>query len=533
MLNLAAYYKLSTKSKFLNACTNRTGVMKNIFSRHIGLRENPWVWKVSLFLALLAGFGLRIINLTNPPLDFAPTRQLFSALKARGMYYQYVSDAPAWQRDAAIRLGDVGDIEPPVLETIVSQTYRLTGEYLWIARIYSSLFWVLGGLALFLLIREFASTSAAMIGSLFYLFVPFGVIASRAFMPDPLMVALIIFALWALFRWQNTANWKWAILFGIFAGAALFVKNLSVFIIVGGFIGVILGNRGLKRSMCDPQAWVMALLLVLPVGIYTIYGFVKLGMAGQFSLRFFPNMWIDPAFYFRWAYTVNWNIGWGATLLSAISIFLADPKRERPLLIGLWIGYLVFGMSFAYHFFTHDYYQLAFIPVVAISMAPAIRLFFERFFERSPGFFPHLVLVGVVMVGIAIPSWYTRVQLVGSDYRSEPSFWAEIGDKLGHGSGVISLTQDYGYRLAYWGWQSSAVWFTSADIDVRYLAGQDVNIMKKFAEDTAGKQYFLVTMFGELDNQIVIKDLLYNHYPIYAQTDEYVIFDLQHPLSQP
>ena len=507
--------------------------MKKRFFKYSDILQCTWVWKVALVLMLMAGFAIRMYDLTDLPLDFASTRQLFSALKARGMYYQYVTDAPEWQRRAAISLGDTGTVEPPVLETIVSQTYRLTGEHLWIARVYSSLFWVLGGLALFLLIRELASTGAAMIGTLFYLFVPFGVIVSRAFMPDPLMVALIVFALWALFRWQNTAKWKWAILFGIFAGAALFVKNLSVFILVGGFAGVILGNRGLKRTIRDPQAWVMALLLVLPAGIFTLIGMLKQDMTGQFALRFFPKMWIDPAFYFRWAYTVNWNIGWGASLLAAFSVFLADPKRERPLLIGLWIGYLVFGMTFPYHFFTHDYYQLVFIPVVAISMAPALRLIFERFFERSPGLFPRLVLVGVVLVGLAVPSWYVRVQMLNSDYKNEPSFWAEIGDKLGHGQGVIGLTQDYGYRLAYWGWQGSTAWFTSADIGVRYLAGQDVDIMEKFTEDTAGKHYFVVTMVGELDNQPVVKDLLYTHYPIYAQTDEYVIFDLQHPLDQP
>ncbi|MCX6033795.1 MAG: hypothetical protein NTV38_02275, partial [Chloroflexi bacterium] len=128
--------------------------MRKLFFRYFVFREHPWVWKVSLILALLVAFGLRMINLTNPPLDFAPTRQLFSALKARGMYYQYVTDAPDGKRQQAISLGDVGTVEPPVLETLVSQTYRLTGEHLWIARIYSSLFWVLGGLALFLLIRE-------------------------------------------------------------------------------------------------------------------------------------------------------------------------------------------------------------------------------------------------------------------------------------------------------------------------------------------------------------------------------------------
>ena len=60
----------------------------------------------------------------------------------------------------------MGIVEPPVLENIVAQTYRLTGEYLWIGRIYSSFFWVLAGLGLFLLIREFASTSAAVIAPL-------------------------------------------------------------------------------------------------------------------------------------------------------------------------------------------------------------------------------------------------------------------------------------------------------------------------------------------------------------------------------
>jgi hypothetical protein len=278
----------------------------------------------------------------------------------------------------------------------------------------------------------------------------------------------------------------------------------------------------------------MVALMVLPVGIFTLYGIMKLQMAGQFALRFFPKMWIDPAFYFRWAFTVNANIGWTAVLLAALSVFLADPKRERPLLIGLWVGYFLFGMTFSYHFFSHDYYQLSFIPVVAISMSPGLRLFFERFYRLSPGLFPRLVLVAVVVIGIAIPSWYARDLIVKADYHHEPKFWAEIGDKLGHDGDVIGLTQDYGYRLAYWGWQGSSSWFTSADLGLRYLAGQDIDLLQTFQKDTAGKKYFLVTMFGELDKEPAIKDLLYKNYPIYAQTDEYIIFDLQHPLpNQP
>ena len=502
--------------------------MKKFFLRFV-LRERPWMWKLALAVALLGAFGLRMVNLTNPPLDFNPTRQLFSALKARGMYYHYVTNVPEATRQLAIGLGNTGNVEPPVMETLVSQTYRLAGERLWIARIYSSLFWVLGGLALFLLIQEFASTGPALIGSLFYLFLPFGVIASRAFMPDPLMVALISFSLWALFRWLNSGSWKWAILFGILAGAALFVKNYSAFFIVGAFAMVILGNRGLWRSLRNPQVWVMGALMILPAILFMVYGTLKLHMGSQFALRFFPQMWKDPAFYFRWAFTVNVNISLAATLFAALGIFLSG-KKERPLIVGLWVGYFLFGMTFPYHIFSHDYYQIPLIPIVAISLAPGVRVLLDRFWQGNPGLLARLALVAIVLVGIIVPSWYARDLIVNNDYHNEPKFWQQIGDKLGHQDNVVALAQDYDYRLAYWGWQPSTAWFTSADLGVRYLAGQDVDILSNFQHDTAKKKYFLVTLFSEFDAQPQIKDLLEKNYPVYVQTNEYIIYDLAHPL---
>jgi 4-amino-4-deoxy-L-arabinose transferase-like glycosyltransferase len=494
----------------------------------------PWMWVGLLVMALAAGFAIRMIDLTDLPLDFAPTRQLFSALKARGMYYQYVTDAPEWQRERAIALGGVGDFEPPILETLVAQTYRVTGEHIWIARIYSSLFWVLGGLALFLLVREMTSNGPALLGTLFYLFNPFGVQASRAFQPDPLMVALLIYYLWALFRWQNTRSWKWAILFGLFGGLAFFVKNVSIFFIAGALAGVVFGILGLKQAIRSLQVWVAGVLILIPSVIYSLFSSAtSSALSGYFNMQFHPKMWIDPAFYFRWEYVINYITGFGTTLLAALSIFITDKKRERPMLAGLWIGYVLFGLVFSYATYTHYYYQEFFIALVAISIGPALELFFERFLQRSPGILPRLVLVGLVLGGLSVQSWYSRNTLMNSDYRPEEAFWAEIGDKLGHNANVVGLTQDYGYRLAYWGYQSSSAWFTSGDIEARYLAGIDVDLLAKFQEDTAGKQYFLVTMFGEFENQPQIKDLLYANYPVYAETDEYIIFDLQHPLSQP
>src|SRR5690606_29081690 len=149
------------------------------------------------------------------PLDFHPTRQLRSALVARGIYYQMLPNADPATRDLAIFFWKaVGQYEPPLLERIVALTYLALGkETLWVSRIYTSLFWVIGGLALFDLARRMAASGplkdtpgwAAAVGLLstgYYLFLPFAVQASRSFQPDPGMVMWIILSTYALYRWS-------------------------------------------------------------------------------------------------------------------------------------------------------------------------------------------------------------------------------------------------------------------------------------------------------------------------------------------
>ncbi len=59
--------------------------------------------EILLVAALLAlGLTLRLMNLTNPPLDFQPTRQLRAEIIARGMYYQMQANADPKLRETAI-----------------------------------------------------------------------------------------------------------------------------------------------------------------------------------------------------------------------------------------------------------------------------------------------------------------------------------------------------------------------------------------------------------------------------------------------
>ncbi|MCJ7702533.1 MAG: glycosyltransferase family 39 protein, partial [Anaerolineales bacterium] len=214
---------------------------------------------------MILGLGIRLYDLTDPPLDFHSTRQLWSAIIARGIYYQGEEETPTWMRVLAVEAWKAKPaIEPIIFETVVAFTYRLVGsEILWIPRIYASLFWTIGGLGLYFLVRDLTSIDAGVTALLFYTFVPFGAIASRSFQPDPLMVMWIILAWWAFYRWYQSPSWKAAILSGFMAGMAMLTKSVAVFMLLGGMAALLVAGPGIKRAVKDRQVWGIAFLSAL------------------------------------------------------------------------------------------------------------------------------------------------------------------------------------------------------------------------------------------------------------------------------
>ena len=506
------------------------------------MREKVWLFgnRISLTITLvvifIAAMGIRMYDLTDLPLDFHPTRQLFSAFKARGYYYASLppsADVPEWKRVVAMRqLRDSAIIEPPVMEYIVSFTYRLTGEQLWVARIYSSLFWLIGGWFLFLLAKEISSTDSAVVALLFYLFLPYGVIASRSFQPDPLMVALVIAGVWGTYNWREKGTWKWAVTAGLLNGAAIFIKNVAVFPLLGVSLALVL-ERGFMVSLKDRKTWTVAILSALPTAIFVIYGtFIAGFLAQQFNFRFFPDLWRDPAFYLRWKEQLDAITGFGAVVVALAGIFIAKKRSINALLTGLWIGYFVYGMTFSYHITTHDYYNLPAIPIVALSMSTVIALITEQLSQRGTSVFVRVVLALGVTVITLTHIWFARVELARQNYRAEADFWWNLGEVLGHVNPSIGLTQDYGARLGYWGWQDISSWYYSEDLNLRELAGRDIDLIQRLEKQIQGKCYFVVTQYGRFNDQPEIQQFLYDNYSVYVDNGDYLIFQLTPCTSQ-
>jgi hypothetical protein len=499
--------------------------------------------EILLLIALLGlGFGLRLLKLTNPPLDFHPTRQLRSAIIARGMYYSMLPGADPQQRESALTTwSSMERYEPPILEQMVALTYRvLGGEHLWVARVYSSLFWIIGGLALYALARRSVSTGAALFALGFYLILPWSVMASRSFQPDPWMVMWVLLAAYALYRWVEgkLSSWLWTVLAGLFSGLAILIKAYAFYPVAGMALFLLLSLlfdpgsplKNIARLAARPQIWAYAVLAgIFPAIYYIGLGDRSSGFAA-FWIFSFTGLLQDHKFYIHWLGLIRGLMD-GMVFFAALLGALLFRGQARALVLGLWLGYFLIGITFPFQIYTHDYYSIILVPIVALSLAPVIDAVLVRLKEH-PLIWKGAFLVALLAIA-GYYAWVARSQVVATaSYSKEPIPWQRMGQDLPDNGKIIALTHDYGNRLKYYGWRMiSQLWPAHGDLDLSAAAGMDRigDFGPYFKEQTAGMDYFLVTLFADLDAQPELKATLYDHYPISRQGDGYVLFDLRHP----
>ena len=514
-------------------------------------------------LLLLLGLGLRLFDLTDEPIDFHPTRQLRGAIIARGMYYEMLRTADPIIRDLAMSFwASTGQYEPSIMERSVAISDLILGrEVPWLARLYNSIFWILGGLALYDLARRMAKYSikegseatsdrvafiSALVALAYYLVLPFSVQASRAFQPDPGMTVWITLTAYAAYRWSETSSWKWTLTAGAFSGIAVLTKAVAFYPIAGILIFITIHTFSVRsrasqkgvfyafgRLIFSPQIWCMAALTILPTGIYYV---TRGGRVSEYFSTWtiaLLHMLLETQTYLRWINLVQELVNPGALILALAGVLLAR-GRNRALLAGMWLGYIAYGLFLPYQMTSHSYYHLQLVPFVALSLAPVAQYISNRLISgvyQQKKFWQ--ALAAVLVLGLFIFSaWQAMIPLYSQDYRNEPAYWQTIVSHLPGDGKIIALTQDYGYRLMYYGWRKVVLWPNRGEIKLSILRGSQKDLETFFKKRIEGKSYFLITAFGQYEDQPVLQQMLSDNFPILAQGNGYLIFDLQHPKLQ-
>jgi 4-amino-4-deoxy-L-arabinose transferase-like glycosyltransferase len=491
--------------------------------------KNQIIYIILVLGLMVAGVAIRVYDLQDAPLDFHPTRQLHSALMARGMYFSLNPslDIPSWQRGTAIRQWQLeGLVEPPLMEWLVATTYQLAGGvYLWIARLYAIFFWMVAAFGILLIAREIAGNSGSLAALALFLFFPYSVYASRSFQPETLLVASLVFSFWSALQWEKKKTWGWALAAGLMGGLSILIKAVAIYFVAGIWLGLLLSRMKLSAMLKNRQVWLVGILCLLPYVIFMAYAnFIVGGYEGQFSLRFFPQLWTQIGFYLRWVGTLRLAVGLEWLTLGLLGVLLVNEKYQRWMLIGAWVGYGLLGFTLSYHISSHDYYNLPVYLMVCLGVGVLFQKIISLNADKKWFRLSAIILLFFV---IAIYGYESYSTLKRTNYSGEVTFWQEMGGNLSHSAQVVALSEDYGYRLAYWGWISPVNWMNTEDIRLRTESGQSFDFEQYFESQVRDKDYFLVTLLDELDKQPELKQHLYGHFPIQQQTSRFVLFKLK------
>ena len=529
--------------------------------------KKPVCRYIIVLLLLVTALGIRLHNITKLPLDFSPIREYQNAHIARGLYYE-TNDSISESRKqvAKLNMERMGFLlEPRIIENASVAGYRLMGaEHLWIPRVLSSIFWVVGGFFLYLIAMKLFSPGISLFSTFFYLFLPYSILASRTFQPDPLMVMMMLFSIYRVMKYDENPTWANLFTAAVIAAVAVFIKPYCVFIIFGGFFSLAVFRKGFWKAVLNRNTIIYGFSIILPAFAYYFSAFGFVGEHAKSS--FLPNLLVDPAFWSGWFTMIVQVIGYIAFLLAVIGLFKVKPGQPRALLLGLWAGYFVLGLSATYQIHTHSYYSLPLIPIAALSIAPIAGIFIDRarplFSKRfMAGFLIFLLLIGFGLF-FAIRSLPVKTMFAGhkqklktaaifigvnpefgkflsGDVEIDINMAKEIGEHVGHSPNTLILTPYFGRVIAYHGEFAGLPWPTSDSLYERSVSGARVpDIEKDFTPEHITLLYkgrlikytpdfFIITAFEEFKKQFDLRKVLYENYPVLVQNDDYLIFDLR------
>lgn len=518
--------------------------------------------------ALAVGFAVRLWGLSRPPLEFHPARQFMGASFARHYYLAGRQGVPLWRRVVAERnMRNENMLEPHILEHMAVAGYRVLGhEALWIPRGFSVCFWLLGGVFLLRIALRLCSPMGVLVALSVHLFMPFGILASRSFQPDPLMICLELAALLALVRFAEGQSLARLLVASVLCVFAVFVKPVCLPVLVGVYGVGLLRRQGWAPSLTSRYTWVLAGSLAAPAAYYAwkiLLDSAGSDLGGQAAGSVLPALLLTGGFWRGLAAMLGRVIGYVPLLLALAGLLLVSERPPyRGTLAGMWLGYVLFVLTFTYHTHTHDYYHLQLVPIAALSIG-ALASGIPALWATGGGRrrFLGLVLVlavmgvsaggameaGGLLHGTRSQRLKAAAKAVGAAFGVPQKFMAFVrpesigtsaqvaaaraaGEAVKHSAHTVFLGEDGGTALVYLGEFSGVRWPSRGQIWAWELQGRapvsaDLRL-HEMLEREPSLEYFVVTDFGDLAQQPDLEQLLAGYPPV-ARGPGYAVYSLR------
>ena len=503
---------------------NLIPIISNLQPQLFG-QNSPWL-RVFLILMFLLAALIRRDEIRAP--GFAPTREYTSAIIARAFYYVGNDNIVPWRQNIAALLKHRQPIlEPPLTEYLVSLSYRIRGnEEISYARYFTGIFWLIGGIFIYKITRTLLSANAALFATAYYLFVPMGVIVSRSFQPEALMMMMYLISLYYIIVYFETLTKKHLFLAAILTGVTIFVRPMVIFALCAAFIGIAIHKKRSIRRVVDSSFIIFfAISMAIPFAYYGYGILIADFMRWKVAHSFRPHLFV------HWEYWKDWFdmgldvAGHFGVIMALLGFLFLRHSVARTLVISLAIGYFIFGLVFNYHIMTHDYYHIQILPLIGICASAFLVTIASTVTHAWNRRYSWVVVGFVLLLGLDFSYKEVRESLYRPVFEA-PNVAREIGEIIKHNPRVVTDAYEYGLPLAYYG-EFSGTWWPETIEEPLYRHPNDKQYSLQARLDLLGFQpeYFVITNFGRFTRYHQdLKAYLEENCAVLSKTDEYLIY---------
>lgn len=487
--------------------------MKNLLK----IFKNEKFWLALIFILALL---LRLYKIDNPIADWHSWRQADTAAVSRNfLKYGFNPLYPRFDDLSSIPSGKENHqgwrfVEFPIFNLIHAGLFK-TFDYfnleIWgrltavIASLFSLLF-------LYLLSKKFFGKKTAFLTAFFFAALPFNVYYSRVILPEPLMVAFSLGALYFFVEFienKKTAHWLASCFLGILA---LLTKPYAVFIM--GLPMAYLVLEKLLKERKDKKALKKDLFLTI---LYVVFLFLPFFLWRNW-MKNFPegipaNEWLFNAggmrlkpVWWRWLFYERIAKlilgGWGTTFL-VLGLTAKKSRRADGFFYSLIAGALLFLVVFARGNIQHDYYQALIIPALCLALGRGANLLLENFEKKSSPFLRYC-LTAVCLLFTLLFSFFE----VRGYYQINNPAIVEAGQRADH-----LLPKDAKVVAPYGG--DTAFLYQTNRPGWPAMTGSIDDMIK------LGATHYVSVNFDEETKRVMEK------YPVLEKTERYVIVELK------
>ncbi len=352
---------------------------------------------LGLGLLLALGAALRAPHLGDALLEGAAGKQTHTAMVARNLY----RGRSSWLRPMVDDVGRPGYFvkELPLVPGVIALAYGLAGGvHEWFGRLLGAAAWLAAVPLLVGLLRRDRGTGTALLAGFWYVLAPLGIVYSRSFMNDPVVVATSLATLAAMLAWQRQPSLARALATGVWLALSLLLKAHAALWLAPALAVVALAGQSnaaaraaasaapsRRRGRGFPQ------LFFFMTGATALAATWYLHAAAVHRAYPVPGAtvargWLDPGLWLRpelYAIVARQELAMVLTPLGAVLAVagLVPPRpafslAERALL-GWGGGVLLQCVLLATRMFDErsrgtEYYQLAAVPVASLLVARGV-----------------------------------------------------------------------------------------------------------------------------------------------------------------